>query len=388
MRVALLAPLPPLQNGIADYAQAWMQALAATGIEVVVPPRTPAGAWDTADAGFWGGIDLVHAELGGGRGPEFIALEQLRTAWPKLLMTATVHDPERLIWRSPVPDGGLAARAAHWPRPLPQLLTLLQDRRTLARERALARRLDALVVLTRIGGRCLAERMQLAAGKVHFIAHGNRVLPSVPLPQTPPLRLLYFGFIYPGKGIEDLIDALAQVRQRRPQAALRLTMSGGTAPELAFGSRGDYLSQLRERVQRLGIGEWVDWRLDLPAEQIVDCVQAHHVMLLPYRDSKKLALLGRMRATSGALSWANACGRGVIASDARAFAEEVSHGNGVVFEQGDSAALARRIIALVDQPVQATAWAEGAASLGKRRQWPVVAEQFAALFTSLVEGGR
>lgn len=386
MRVALLAPLPPLQNGIADYAQAWMEALQGGGIDVVVPPRTQDGGWDTGDAGFWNGIDLVHAELGGGRGPEFIALEQLRAAWPRLLMTATVHDPERLIWRSPVPASGFASRVAGWPRPLPQLVTLLQDRRTLSRERALARRLDAMVTLTRIGGRCLSERMQLPAGKVHFIAHGNRVLPTVPLPASAPVRLLYFGFIYPGKGIEDLLDALAQVRQRRPQAALRLTMSGGTAPELAFGSRGDYLSQLRERVQRLGIGDWLEWRLDLPAEQIVDCVQAHHVMLLPYRDSKKLALLGRMRGTSGALSWANACGRGVIASDARAFAEEVSHGNGVVFEQGDSAALAQRIIALVDAPTQASAWADGAASLGQQRQWPLIAEQFAALFTSLVEG--
>ncbi|MBD9535498.1 glycosyltransferase [Stenotrophomonas sp. STM01] len=387
MRLALLAPLPPLQNGIADYAQAWMTAVRGAGVEVVVPPQRE-GQWDTADAGFWQGIDGVHAELGGGRGPEFVALEQLRARFPRLPLSATVHDPERLIWRSPSPPRGLGRWLAAAPRPLPQLLALSQDRRTLARERALARQLDAVVTLTRTGGQVLVERMQVAADKVHFIAHGNGVFAPQPLPEATPLQLLYFGFIYPGKGIEDLLDALALVRRQRPEAAVRLTMAGGSAPELAFGSRGDYVAELRERAQRLGIGDWIQWRLDLPAAQIVSCVQDHHVMLLPYRDSKKLALLGRMRGTSGALSWANACGRGVIASDARAFAEEVSHGNGVVFAQGDPAALAGRIIALVDAPAQASAWAAGAAALGQQRQWPRIAAQFAALFASLQESGR
>lgn len=384
MRLALLAPLPPLQNGIADYAQAWMTALRAAGVEVLVPPRRN-GHWDTADAGFWQGVDVAHAELGGGRGPEFVALEQLHARFPQLPLTATVHDPERLVWRSPSPPRGIGRWLAAAPRPLPQLLALAQDRRTLARERALAQQLDAVVTLTRSGGQVLVERMQLVADKVHFIAHGNGVFAPAALPPSTPLQLLYFGFIYPGKGIEDLFDALASVRSQRPEAALRLTLAGGSAPELAFGSRGDYVAELRARAQRLGIADWIQWRLDLPADQIVACVQAHHAMLLPYRDSRKLALLGRMRGTSGALSWANACGRGVIASDARAFAEEVSHGNGVVFAQGDHAALSVRIIELVDAPAQAEAWAAGAAQLGQQRQWPHIAVRFAALFGALQE---
>nr|WP_272494224.1 glycosyltransferase [Stenotrophomonas mori] len=376
-----------MQNGIADYAQAWMTAVRAAGVEVVVPPQQQ-GQWDTADAGFWQGIDGVHAELGGGRGPEFLALEQLRARFPQLPLSATVHDPERLVWRSPSLPRGPGRWLAAAPRPLPQLLALSQDRRTLARERALARRLDALVTLTRSGGQVLAERLQVGADKVHFIAHGNGVFAPQALPDTVPLQLLYFGFLYPGKGIEDLLDALARVRRQRPDAAVRLTLAGGSAPELAFGRRGDYVAGLRERARRLGIGDWIQWRLDLPAAQIVPCVQAHHAMLLPYRDSKKLALLGRMRGTSGALSWANACGRGVIASDARAFAEEVSHGNGDVFAQGDSAALAERITALLDAPARAAEWAAGAAALGQQRQWPRIAARFAALFASLQEGRR
>ena len=385
MKLALLAPLPPLQNGIADYAQAWMEALRGAGVDVRVPPQRADGAWDTSDAAFWRDVDIVHAQLGGGRGPEFLALEQLRVRWPQLATSATVHDPERLVWRSPDPAQGLARRIATWPRPLPQLLALAQDRRTLARERSLAAGLDAMVALTRTGGSCLVERMQVAPDKVHFIAHGNPVFATAALPDGELLKLLYFGFIYPGKGIEDLFDALAAVFSQRPQARLAVTMAGGSAPELAFGSRGNYLSQLRGRAAELGIADRIEWQLDLPASGILDCVQVHHAMVLPYRDSKKLALLGRMRGTSGALSWANASGRGVIASDARAFAEEVSHGNGVVYAQGQSAALAERIGSLLDEPSLAHSWAAAASALGAQRQWATIASEFAALFRSVVE---
>lgn len=388
MKVALLSPLPPLQNGIADYAQAWMEALCGAGVQVLVPPQGADGSWDTGSPEFWQDVDVVHAQLGGGRSPEFLALEQLRERWPRLGLTATVHDPERLVWRSPDPPQGLAHRIASWPRPLPQLLALAQDRSTLARERRLAAGLDAMVALTATGAACLVERMRISPGQVHCIAHGNPVFASAQPPADGVLKLLYFGFIYPGKGIEDLFDAVSLVCRQRPQASFVLTMAGGSSPELAFGSRGNYLSQLRELAGGLGIADRIEWRLDLPASGILDCVQSHHVMVLPYRDSRKLALLGRMRGTSGALSWANASGRGVIASDARAFAEEVSYGNGVVFAQGQSHALAERIVALLDDPSQATDWSAAAMALGTQRRWPAIAEKFAALFASVLERKR
>ncbi len=41
------------------------------------------------------------------------------------------------------------------------------------------------------------------AGRVEVINHGNLEIATVPLPSLDTLRLLYFGFIYRGKGIED-----------------------------------------------------------------------------------------------------------------------------------------------------------------------------------------
>ena len=307
MRIALLSPLPPEQTGIADYAAVWRRALEEQGVSVAAPLSGQPPAASALELGWqlqrvdWSRFELAHAELGGGREREFMALEWLARHQPWLKLTATVHDPERLIWRPP----GLPRQ---WPRWLSQGAALLTDPLTLARERRLAGRLARLVTLTDTGADCLARRMRSLAERVARIPHGNQALPAAPLPPLPPegpLRLLYFGFIYRGKGIEDLLDALALL-QEEPDTRdrVRLTLAGGAAPDIAFGRSGSYLDSLRQRAIRLGLRRnMLDWRLNLPAEQIPALIQAHHTMVLPYRESRKLAWLGQMRGTSGALSW-------------------------------------------------------------------------------------
>lgn len=391
MRVALLAPLPPEQTGIADYAAVFKAALESVGVQVITPlagcGNDPQRAVARVTEFDWSSVDIVHAELGGGRLAEFQALRVLRARFPHLLLSATVHDPERLVWRRVSLPWPLSL-VQSWRSPWPQAATVLADPLCVYEERQLAKSLNALVTLTRTGSNCLVRRMRLPPSRVHVIAHGNQAVLPVPLPPLEPLRLLYFGFIYRGKGIEDLLDALALVVRRQPQllSRVRLTLAGGSAPEMAFEPGGSYLEQLRRRIVEQGLESLVEWRLDLPVEEIAPQIQAHHVMVLPYRESKKLRLLGEQRGTSGALSWAAACGRGVVTSDARAFAEEVSAGNGALFPQGDIQALANELQGLLEAPERCLQWAERAAQVGRERLWPLTAQRFKTLFTSLCEG--
>lgn len=396
MRIALIAPLPPEQNGIADYADAFSQALETCGICVVTPfkdnplPTDPARLHIHMQTVDWGNLDVVHAELGGGRVGEFLALEWLQHHHPNLPMTATVHDPERLIWRA----AGESALWRHLPRRLYQIAVVLTDFLTLRRERQLAKRFSRLITLTRTGAKCLITRMRLPSLLVTSIPHGNRLIRPAPLPPIPPLgplRILYFGFIYRGKGIEDLIDALAQVAKRRPEVthSIQLTLAGGSQPEMAFGASGSYLDELKNRLaetQLTGMGMEIDWHLDIPQEKIAALIQSHHVVVLPYRESKKLALLGQLRGTSGVLSWAAACGRSVISSDARAFSEELSYGNGAVYPQGDAGALASQILLLLQQPTLIAQRSESAQMLGVQRAWSNIADQFKTLFEQTIKG--
>ena len=391
MRIVLLAPLPPEKNGIADYANHFKTALEQLGVTVATPLSGAQGstqAIQQAIAAFnWQSVDLVHAELGGGRLGEFLALRELRKAHPTLALTATVHDPERIVWRRerlPFPLNLLE----RLPSPLPQAAVVLADPLTLREERQVARGLTRLITLTRLGADCLTQRMQLPPGKVAVINHANLAIPPAPLPALDTLHLLYFGFIYRGKGIEDLLQALADMFKQAPElrGRVRLTLAGGTAAEMAFGAGGNYLEQLNSQIAALGLTDTLDWRLNLPAAEIAQTIQAHHVMVLPYRESKKLGLLGRQRGTSGALSWAAACGRGAITSDARAFAEEVASGNGAIYPQGDVAALTAQLLRLARTPSLVRDWAERAGEIGRERLWPLTAQRFKQLFEQAIAG--
>jgi len=329
MRLALLSPLPPEQTGIADYAAHFRVALNQAGVEVLTPlaGQRPLDTLAAAQAWVaerdWRRIDVVHAELGGGRHSEFLTLCALAKLPKRPALSATIHDPERIVWRPVNRVWAALERTPFVPRLGRQAVALLSDPHTLWSERRLARKLDGLVALTDTGASRLAARMHLDPSRVTSIPHGTLNIPAVTLPPLSPLRLLYFGFIYSGKGIEDLIDALGKVRAEHPEQAehLRLTIAGGTAPDIAFGAQGSYLDALRARVESLGLASHVEWVLDVDERDIAALVQRHHVMVLPYRESRKLSLLGQMRGTSGALAWAIACGRGAITSDARAFAE-------------------------------------------------------------------
>jgi polysaccharide biosynthesis protein PslF len=390
MQIALLAPLPPEQNGIADYAGHLKQALEELGVRVRTPLQgvgnDPQAACQRVAEADWRGIDLVHGEIGGGRLAEFHALKALRQRFPSLPLTATVHDPERLVWRRQhLPWPLSMARSLR--SPLPEIATVLADPLCLREERQLARQLTRLITLTQTGNHSLQSRMGLEQAQMAVIPHGNLPIAPLPLPPLKPLKLLYFGFIYRGKGIEDLLQALANLVIANPilRTRIRLTLAGGSEPEMAFGPSGSYLEQLRQRIGELGLSDLIGWHLDLPANEIPQVIQAHHVMVLPYRESSKLKILGKLRGTSGALSWATACGRGVITSDARSFAEEVSHGNGEIYPQGNVQALTEALLRLCTRPEQAQEWADQAARLGRERVWSLTAERFQHLVEDACE---
>jgi glycosyltransferase involved in cell wall biosynthesis len=392
MRLALLSPLPPEQTGIADYAAHFRTALNQAGVDVLTPlaNQRPIDSLSAARAWVaerdWRRVDVVHAELGGGRHSEFLTLCALASLPNRPALSATVHDPERLIWKPVNRVWSMVNGMSGLPRPAKQAVALLSDPATLMAERQLARQLDGLVTLTQTGAARLVKRMKIPADRVSVIAHGALTLPHKPLPPMEPIRLLYFGFIYAGKGIEDLIDAVGKVKVQQPELAarMRLTIAGGTSPDIAFGARTTYLDELRARVERRGLTPQVDWELDIDERDIPDLVQRHHVMVLPYRESRKLALLGQMRGTSGALAWAIACGRGAITSDARAFAEEISHGNGSSYRQGDVQALAGQIEGVLDKPEILTHWAHRASALAHERAWPTTGQRFVGHFQRVI----
>ena len=122
IRVVLLSPLPPERTGIADYAAHWRRAANGAGVEVLTPlqGQRPIQSLQAARRWVserdWSRVDVVHAELGGGRHGEFFVLAALSELRDRPALSVTAHDPERLIWR-PVARWWRALDGARGSRP-------------------------------------------------------------------------------------------------------------------------------------------------------------------------------------------------------------------------------------------------------------------------------
>jgi glycosyltransferase involved in cell wall biosynthesis len=388
MRLALLSPLPPEQSGLADYAAHFRASLNQAGVDVLTPlaGQRPLDSLSAARAWVaerdWRRVDVVHAELGPGRRSEFLILLAMAGLPSRPALSATVHEPDRLIWE-PVNALWGAVKGSALPAPVKSAMALLSDPAALIAERRLARQLDGLVAMTQTGAGRLVKTLKVAPDQVSVIPHGAMALPHKPLPDADPIRLLYFGFIHAGKGIEDLIDAVARVRAQQPPEqpiGLRLTIAGGIAPDGGLHAREHYLGQLRARVERRGLTPMVGWELDVDERDIPDLAHRHHLLVQPHREAAGLSPFGHRLGTSAALTWAISCGRGAITTDARAFAEEVSHGNGAAYRQGDVNALVTLLDGVLAKPEMLGQWANRATALAHERAWPMTGQRFVGHF--------
>ncbi len=79
------------------------------------------------------------------------------------------------------------------------------------------------------------------------------------------ILLGYYGYIYPNKGIETLIEAFQLVKERLPN--VHLAMVGGTNEiVLKATNRPHYLQELKDLAQRLGVGDRLSWTSYLPSD--------------------------------------------------------------------------------------------------------------------------
>lgn len=77
--------------------------------------------------------------------------------------------------------------------------------------------------------------------------------------------LIYFGFLYPNKGLETLLRALAALASRG-RAARLVVVGGGNEVLLKEAGRPRYADELRELARELGVAERVTWTGYLPLE--------------------------------------------------------------------------------------------------------------------------
>jgi glycosyltransferase involved in cell wall biosynthesis len=203
--------------------------------------------------------------------------------------------------------------------------------------------------------------------RVRVVPNGCDVPALPPPPAGGPPRVVYAGQLYPWKGADVLVQAMARV----PQA--RLVILGGLAGE------GDH-GRVRGLVERLGLAERTEMPGTLAQARVAEELARASVVVAPFL---RTAMTERHTSPLKAFE-AMAAGRALVASDVPSTREFLRDGEtALLVEPGSAAALAQAIERVLDDPGLAgrlgrAAWAEAA-----RYSWDARAAALAGLLAEL-----
>jgi len=238
------------------------------------------------------------------------------------------------------------------------------------------RSVDAVVVMTKRAEATLHQVNDVGSTTVAVIAHGAALgRPKERRRFGVRPRLLTWGLIGPGKGIEWVIDALAQLRDLSP--APLYVIAGRTHPKVLAHEGDLYRQSLINRVAANDVGHMVSFDNSYrDLDSLNELIRSADVVLLPY-DS-------RDQATSGVLVDAVAAGRPVIATPFPHAVELLSTGAGMLVGHGDVDGLSAAVRRVVTDSKVAVDMASEARRIAPRLSWRAVAHQYNTMTSDLL----
>jgi glycosyltransferase involved in cell wall biosynthesis len=370
-RIGILSTFPPTACGIATFSAALAAGLIANGASVDVVRCGP--ALDFEDP-------LVMAALGDGTPAD---LERAIAALDATDVAVIQHE-------FGIYDGadGAAVLDVLTALTVPTIVVAHTVVRTpTAHQRevfgAICDAADHVLVMTEASRTRLLAGYDVDADRVVVIPHGA-VTPAPDLDRPPMVtgagsRLLTWGLLGPGKGIEWAIDAVASLSDIEP--APRYLVAGATHPKVVAHSGEAYRRMLIERARRSGGSRMVtfdDTYRDLAS--LTELISAADLVVLPYDSDEQV--------TSGVLVDAVAAGRPVVATAFPHATELLASGAGITVPQRDPAALAAAIRAVLTDDTLAAGMAAEARRLAPALSWTAVGKQYLELAARLIQTAR
>jgi glycosyltransferase involved in cell wall biosynthesis len=234
---------------------------------------------------------------------------------------------------------------------------------------------SAVVVHTEVFRKRLILNYGVKPSKVFVIPHGieanGQFSKLFPQSKAEPRPILYFGVISPRKGLETLLSAFAQVSRKRSDCQLWLA---GSSPPYYRG----YKSQLQQLGRELDLDGKARFLGPVSGDFAHVLFNEASFVVLPYYYSL---------SASGALSWALAHGRPVIASETDYFKEELSQTRfGLLVPPNDPARLAEAMETLLAQQELRETLSSNARLMGFARSWEVIAGLTLDFYENLANG--
>ncbi|UCG16463.1 MAG: glycosyltransferase, partial [Phycisphaerales bacterium] len=231
-----------------------------------------------------------------------------------------------------------------------------------------------LVVMAERARAILNDCYEVPQERIRFIHHG---VPDLPFGNTETLKerfgttgkpaILTFGLLSPSKGIEIMLDALAQIVPDHPDVVF--TVLGATHPHVKRDSGESYRLSLESRVLERGIQKNVIFHNRYVAEEdLCEYLAAADIYVTPYHNKEQIV--------SGTLAYAVAGGTAVVSSPYWYAQEMLGDGRGRLVEFGDVDGFADALRALLDNADERERMQAAAYELGRSMIWPRVALQY------------
>jgi polysaccharide biosynthesis protein PslF len=236
---------------------------------------------------------------------------------------------------------------------------------------------DVAVVMTHGAAATLERLHELGDTPVQVIPHGaaSSTYARTKRDGARP-RILTWGLLGPGKGIEWVIDAMVGLKDLTPTP--EYIVAGQTHPKVLANDGDGYRQSLMRRAEANGVATMVHFdNAYRDLDSLNRLISSADVVVLPY-DSKD-------QATSGVLVDAVAAGRPVVATNFPHAVELLATGAGITVPHRDPAALCDALRRVISDPTVASTMAAEAHALGAGLSWEAVAYQFQGLTQQLVE---
>jgi glycosyltransferase involved in cell wall biosynthesis len=179
-----------------------------------------------------------------------------------------------------------------------------------------------------------------------------------------------FGLVDPRKGIEFMIEAMPAIVERHPEALY--LVAGQTHPELRRHDGESYRNQLIATVKRLGLQNHVSFIDEYMAQrEIIELLLASDVYVTPYLDPTQI--------TSGTLAYALGAGKAIVSTPYLHATEALGDGRGILVPFRDSAALAKAVSTLLDNPDLKSRFERVSFEYASDMSWPRTGEHWLAL---------
>lgn len=343
-----------------------------------------------------GRFDVVHVQYQNelyGRSASVAALPvALRLARPRLPVVVTVHDygtpwPRRLRVRALAGPYGKAWFAAMLLSSARVVLTNEQDEWRFLRQRLRypvpAWRYVTIPVgsnlplvgdagargaaLPPVVGEIEAGRMppvpgspwRRCSGRARDSGAGKTpALPATPALAVDEVRVGYFGFVNPAKGVDTLLEGFERAWRERPNLRLVLIC--------ALRREDIYQARLLERLEGAAWRDAVTVTGEREDTEAAALLAGCDMVTLPFRDGISLRRTTLMAAL--------ALGRPVISTHATAPPAALCDGREVVLvPPGDAAELGRAMLALADDPARRAALGAAGQRAAQAFTWPSIA---------------